>query len=137
MRTIHILVSACLLAAPVAAGAATPQQMETSVWQAFKTKNATAFRAMFTPNYVGLYEDGRASLANELDHLKNGNIRSFSISNFGARSVDASDVLTTYVVDVRGSIGKTDISGKYYAASLWHRSGNKWQTAYHTEIKAK
>ena len=137
MRTILILASACLLAAPVAASAATPQQMETSVWQAYKTKNATAFRAMFTPNYVGLYDDGRASLAKELDTMGKANIRSFAISNFGARSIDADDVLTTYLVDVRGSMGKTDVSGKYYAASLWHRSGNKWQTAYHTEIKAK
>jgi hypothetical protein len=51
--------------------------------------------------------------------------------------IDRDDMLMTYVVEVKGSMGKDDISGKYNATSLWHRAGTKWLTAYHSEIKAK
>jgi hypothetical protein len=51
--------------------------------------------------------------------------------------IDPNDVLVTYVVDVKGTMGKDDVSGRYRAATVWHRAGNKWLTAYHTEIKAK
>jgi hypothetical protein len=138
MRMISYAVLAALVVAPVAASAATPLQLETSMWSMFKNKQANAFGAMFTPNYVGVYEVGTASRAKELDSLKNSKIASFKINDFSSRMIDAGeDMLTTYSVDVKGTMGKTDVSGRYWVASVWHRTGNKWLTAYHTEIKAK
>jgi hypothetical protein len=137
MRIITIAALAAFALAPIAAQAATPLQKETSVWQAFKDKNAKAFGAMLAPNYVGLYDDGVASRATELDHLKSSKLDSFKIGNFSSRMVDPDDMLMTYVVDVKGTMGKDDISGKYHAASLWHRSGKTWLGVYHTEIKAR
>ncbi len=137
MRIISIAALAAFVIAPVAAQADTPLQKETAIWQTFKDKNANAFGAMFAPNYVGLYEDGIASRAKELDNLKNAKIASFKIDKFASRMIDPNDMLMTYVVDVKGAMGKDDISGKYQAASLWHRTGNKWLGVYHTEIKAK
>jgi hypothetical protein len=137
MRIITSVVAAALVFMPAAASADTPLQKETAVWQAFKDKKANAFGAMFAPTYVGLYEDGVASRAKELDNLKNAKIESFKIGNFASRMIDDDDMLMTYTVDVKGTMGKNDISGKYQAASVWHRTGNKWAGVYHTEIKAK
>lgn len=138
MRLLLILSSAAVLVAPTAASAATPQQLETSVWQAFKDKNANAFKAAFTPNYAGVYENGPSTLASELNEMKLNNLRSFTISHFTARRIDAGeDVLTVYDIDLKGTRGKTDISGRYHAASVWHHAGSNWLTAFHTEIKAK
>jgi hypothetical protein len=137
MRIITIAALAAVALSPVAAHAATPLQKETSVWQAFKDKNANAFAAAFAPNYVGLYDYGVASKAKELDSLKNAKISSFKIENFKSQMIDQDDMLMTYVVEVKGTMGKDDITGKYNAASLWHRTGNKWLGVYHTEIKAK
>jgi hypothetical protein len=137
MRIISIAALAAFAVAPIAARAETPLQKETSVWQTFKDKNAKAFSAMFASNYVGLYDSGAASTATEVDHLKISKIASFKIGNFASHMVDQNNMLTTYVVDVKGTMGKDDISGKYHAASLWHRSGGKWLGVYHTEIKAK
>jgi hypothetical protein len=137
MKIASIAALAMFALAPIAAQAESPLQKETSVWQTFKDKNAKAFGALFASNYVGLYEDGVASVATELDHLKNAKIASFKIDNFKSRMVDPDDMLMTYVVDVKGSMGKDDISGKYQAASLWHRTGNKWLGVFHTEIKSK
>ena len=137
MRIITIAALVAVALAPVSAQAATPLQKETSVWQAFKDKNAKAFSAMLSPNYVGLYDDGVYSRAKELDSLKNAKLESFKLSSFVSRMIDADDMLMTYVVDVKGMMAKTDISGKYQAASVWHRTGNSWLGVYHTEIKAK
>lgn len=137
MRIISIAVSIAFAATPLALQGATPLQKETSTWQTFKDKDAKAFSAMFAPTYVGLYEDGLASKATELDHLKNAKIESFKIDKFASRMIDPDDMLMTYDVDVKGTMGKGDISGKYHAASLWHRTGGNWLGVYHTEIKAK
>jgi hypothetical protein len=137
MRIVSIVALAGFAVASVAAQAETPLQKETAVWQAFKDKKADAFGAMFAPTYVGLYNDGPATRAKELDSLKNAKIASFKIDNFASRMIDPDDMLMNYVVDVKGTMGKDDISGKYQAASLWHRTGNKWLGVFHTEIKAK
>ena len=138
MRIMTFAVAAALVATPALAKPMSPLQQETAVWQAFKDKNAKAFGATFGPNYVGLYEDGIASRAKELDNLKKAKIASYKIDNFASRMIDnGEDMLVTYTVDVKGTMGKDDISGKYQAASLWHRTGNKWLGVYHTEIKAK
>ena len=137
MRMILSLASATLLLAPVAASAASPQQLENGIWQAFKDKNANAFKAMFTPNYVGIYDDGPATLAKELQAMKDTRLQSFAISGLTSRMIDPDDMLTTYAVDMKAAVGKRDASGRYWTTSLWHRSGNKWLTAYHSEIKAK
>ncbi len=137
MRITTAVVVAALAFVPVAASAATPLQKETSIWQTFKDKKSTAFAAMLAPTYVGLYDYGTASKAKEIDNLKNAKIESFKITNFASRMIDDDDMLMTYVVDVKGTMGKDDISGKYNAASLWHRTGKTWLGVYHTEIKAK
>jgi hypothetical protein len=137
MRITTAIIAAALVFTPAAAGAATPLQKETAVWQTFKDKKAIAFAAMFAPTYVGLYDYGTANKAKEIDSLKNAKIESFKIGNFESRMIDDDDMLMTYVVDVKGMMGKDDISGKYNAASLWHRAGKQWLGVYHSEIKAK
>jgi hypothetical protein len=137
MRTTFLVVAATLICVPAAATAETPLQKETSVWQAFKDKKTEAFSSIFAPNYVGMYDDGLADKAKELNSLKTAKIDSFKIDNFASRMVDKDDMLMTYVVEVKGTMGKEDVSGKYYASSLWHRSGTKWLTAYHSEVKGK
>ncbi|HEX5257495.1 MAG TPA: nuclear transport factor 2 family protein [Sphingomicrobium sp.] len=138
MRIFSLVAAAAVMVTSVAANALTPLQLETSVWNAFKNKQAVAFQGMFAPNYVGLYDDGPASIAKEMSSLKAARLSSVNISNFSSRMIDnGEDMLTTYAVDVKGSEGKADISGRYWAASVWHHSGNKWLTVYHCEIKAK
>lgn len=137
MRIITIAAVAAVALAPLAAQAATPLQQENAIWSAFKDKKADAFKAMLAPNYVGMYEDGTYDVAKELVSMKNTQLNSFSLSNFSSRMIDPDDILTTYVAAIKAMYGKKDISGRYNSASVWHRSGNKWLTVYHSEIKAK
>jgi hypothetical protein len=137
--TIAVLTSFALL--PVAAQAETPLQKETSIWQAFKDKKADAFKGMLARDFVAVYDGGNSTRDQEVQSLKASKIQSFAISNFTHRVIDPDDVLMTYTVDVKGSDGKKDVSGRYHASSWWHRSGSgktaKWLGVYHSEVKAK
>jgi hypothetical protein len=137
MRISTIAVLAALGIMPFAAQAQTPLQQENAIWQAFKDKKADVFKGMFAPNYVGVYEDGTYDVARELNSMKNTKLESVTLSHFSSRMIDPDDLLTTYVAEVKGMSGKQDLSGRYNSASVWHRSGKKWLTVYHTEIKAK
>ena len=137
MRIIAIAALAAVAFCGSAARAETPLQKETSVWQAFKDKRADAFKGFLTPDFVAVYEDGTFGRDHELQALKTSKLSSFKISEFNHRMIDPEDVLMTYVVDVKGTTGKQDISGKYRATSVWHRSGKLWRAVYHSEIRAK
>jgi len=45
--------------------------------------------------------------------------------------------MVTYQVNIQGTEGGKDISGKAYAASIWKKDGNDWRVAFHTDIKAE
>ena len=141
MRMISYAIVASLVCIPAAAKADTPLQKETSVWQAFKDKKADTFKGFLHPDFVAVYDHGRASRNDEVQSLKNSKIQSFAISDFNHRMIDPEDVLMTYTVVVKGMNGKEDVSGKYYASSVWHRVGSgktsKWVAVYHSEVKAK
>lgn len=137
MRIIKIAAVAAFAFAPVSAFALTPQQQENAIWEAFKDKKVDAFKAMFASNYVGVYEDGTYDVAREVKTLNETKVTSVKLDSFASRMIDADDLLTTYVAEVKATQGKQDISGRYNSASVWHRTGNKWLTVYHTEIKAK
>jgi hypothetical protein len=137
MRMTTLIVGAALVSVNVSASAETPLQKETSVWQAYKDRNADAFSANMDPHYVGVYEDGNYTVARELANLRGAKIQSFSLADFKSRMVDPDDMLMHYKVNVKGTVGGHDVSGDYRAASWWHRKGGKWLGVYHTEIKAK
>jgi hypothetical protein len=137
MRTISIAALAAFALTPFAAQAATPLEKETAIWQAFKDKKADTFKGMLEPGFVAVYEDGNKTRDQEVQGLKATKLDSFKISNFNHRLIDPEDVLMTYTVEVKGMQGKTDVSGVYHAASLWHRSGSMWRGVYHSEVKAK
>jgi hypothetical protein len=141
MRIIPIAALAAFALAPAAVQAATPLQKETAVWQAFKDKKADTFKGYLHPDFVAVYAEGKATRDQEVQSLKNSKIQSFAISDFNHRMIDPEDVLMTYTVVVKGMNGKEDVSGKYYASSVWHRVGSgktsKWVAVYHSEVKAK
>ena len=136
-KIMFVALAAALVSASAAAKPMGWAAREASVWQAFKDKRAAAFTAQLAPNFVALYEDGTKSRADEVRSLRATTLNSFRFRNFSSRAIDAEDMLLTYMVDVQGTYGKDDISGSYWASSVWHRGGGRWVAVYHSEIKAK
>ena len=136
MRTL-IMAAALLVAAPAFAKPLTPAQLERATWDAFKVKRADAFKAMFAPNFVGVYADGTHDLAREMEAIRHVTIQDYALTNMKSHTVDADDVLLTYEADLHALADGRPVSERLWMASLWHRAGGRWLCVYHTEIKAK
>src|SRR2546423_103444 len=61
--------------APVAeVSDSTLEDQEKAVWQAFKDKDADAFKKFFAPGYQGVYAEGIESVKGEVDDLKKSSL---------------------------------------------------------------
>ena len=136
MRVIQVAVATAILAAPASSATLNPLARETAVWDAVKAKKMDLFAASMTPDFVGVYAWGTHDRAQELRVVRHQTLRSFRIANFRTRMVDADNMLATYTADVDGTEDGKSFSGRYWNTSLWHRSGERWLTAYHSEAKA-
>jgi hypothetical protein len=133
-----VLVAFELLGAtPALAKPTTPAQLEALGWRLMKPYREEKIMALFAPDLVTLYADGRHNRAQEMRNISSFKLRDYELGRIRSHSIDADNVLLTYSVDLRGTVGTRTVSGRRWVASLWHRSHGKWLTVYHTEVKAK
>ena len=136
MRPI-VIAAAVLAAAPAFAKPTTPAQLEMETWRAFQAKRVAEIKSLFSPDFVGVYDDGTHDLARELQSLNQITIGDYRIANLESHAEDADDVMLTYSAEVKLLVGKKSVAQRLWIASLWHRDGTRWLCTYHTEIKAK
>lgn len=137
MRMMSLIAFAALVAAPASA-APGPMELERVVWKSLIDKDMVTFTRYLAPNYVGHYSSGLRDRAEELAIVRDMTFHRYEISNMKSRTIDpGQDVMVTYSVVTEGTMGKKKFSGKWWVASLWHRSAGKWQRVYHTGIQAE
>lgn len=107
---------------------------ETSAWQAFKDKNADAFKKVVDKDLRAVYPEGVMTLQMELDDMKKWDMKSFAISNFDMFSDEKDVVVTTYIVKVEGTHDGKEVSGTYNAGSVWKIEDGAWLAIFHTNI---
>ncbi len=122
---------------PAIAAPFSPLARETAVWNAVKAKQMDLFAASMAPNFVSVYVYGLHDRAHELRIVRNQTLRRFAIGNFRSQLIDRDNLLMTYTADVVGTEDNESFSGRYWNTTLWHRSGGKWLTVYHGEVRAK
>ena len=108
---------------------------ENAAWQAYKDKNADAFKKVVDKDIRCVYDVGISNMTKELDDMKTADIKSFSITNFDMFSDEKDVVVATYTVKVEGTDGGQDITGTYNAGSVWKMEGNDWLAIFHTMSK--
>ena len=123
--------------------AATPDKAameakEKSAWQAFKDKNADAFKKVVDKDIRCVYANRLStSLQNELADMQKWDMKSFEISDFDMFSDEKDVIVTTYKVKVEGTVDGKDASGTYNAGSVWKLENGQWLAIFHTNIKAE
>jgi hypothetical protein len=110
---------------------------ETAAWQAYKDKNADAFKKVVDKDIRCVYTDGVSNMAKELDDMKTWDIKSFEFSNFDMFSDEKDVIVTTYTVKLDATAGGKDMSGTYTAGSVWKEENGKWLAIFHTNVKAE
>src|SRR5215216_4879733 len=138
----HITHTMVALFATIAVSiAATPDKAamearEKSAWQAFKDKNADAFKKIVDKDIRSVYPNRvSTSLQNELADMHKWDMKSFQFSDFDIFSDEKDVIVTTYKVKLEGTVDGKDMSGTYNAGSVWKLENGQWLAIFHTNIK--
>ena len=112
-------------------------EKEKAAWQAFKDKDAAAFKKVVDGDMIGIYSDGIADMAKELADMQKWDMKSFTISDFKSHSDEKDVAVTNYVVTLEGTYDGKDASGTYYAGSVWKMENGAWLAIFHTNAQKK
>ena len=110
---------------------------EKAVWEIVKNKQVDAFRKNFVDNYSGVSSDGVKDINQEVEGVRIVDLKSYSLADTKVVFPNKGTAVLTYKVTVEGSYQGQDISGVYYASSVWVNQGGKWLAILHTEAKAE
>ena len=108
---------------------------EQAAWQAFKDKNADAFKKVVHADFLGVYDEGISDMQKEMSDMKKWDMKSFAISDYNIVSVGADTVMSTYKVVVEGTYDGKDASGTFNAGSVWKMGKGGWQAIFHSNVK--
>jgi hypothetical protein len=122
--------------------AATPDKdaimaKEKEAWQAFKDKNADAFKKLVDKDFKGVYDAGVVGLDQELAEMKTTEMKSFAISDFTSFSDEKDVIVTTYKCAIQSSNGGKDASGTFNCGTVWKMENGTWLAIFHTNVKAE
>lgn len=107
---------------------------EMSAWKAFVSGDTATLRTMVVPTYHGLYGQGPVDLAGELAGAMQVHLQPVTIDSLSVSQLMPGRMLVTYQVTLKGTMGDTDISGTYWAASIWRNVNGTWKGVFHTNV---
>ena len=110
---------------------------EKAVWEVVKNKQVDAYRKYYADNYSGVSSDGVKDINQEVEGVRIVDLKDYSLADTKVVFPNKATAVLTYKVTVQGSFQGQDISGVYYASSVWVNQGGKWLAILHTEAKAQ
>ena len=121
-----------------AASESTITDLEKSAWEAYKNKQADAFKALLSKDHYSVYADGIKTLDAELADMNNTDLRDYSFADVKVVFPHARIAIITYKATQQATAGGKDFSGSFNCGSVWTKQGGgKWVGIFHTEIKAQ
>ena len=120
-----------------AANGSTISDLEKSAWEAYKNKQADAFKALMSKEYYGVYAEGVKTLDTELADMAKSDLRDYSFSEVKVVFPHPKMAVMTYKAKVQATADGKDVSGTYNSGSVWVQQGGKWIGAFHAESKTQ
>src|SRR5262249_51775856 len=111
--------------------------LEKSAWEAYKSKQADAFKALMSKDYYGVYAEGVKTLDAELADMAKSDLRDYSFSDIKVVFPHPKMAVMTYKVKLQATADGKDVSGTYNSGSVWVQQGGKWVGAFHSEAKTQ
>ena len=110
---------------------------EKAAWEAYKNKQANAFKKYLATDYCGFYAEGLKSMDKEVADMEKTELRDYSLTDMKIAFPSANVAVTTYKATLESSSGGKDTSGTYNVASIWITTGGKWVVIFHTDAKSQ
>ena len=111
--------------------------LETSAWEAYKNKQADAFKKLMSKDYYGEYAEGIKNLDTEAADMAKTDLRDYSLAGMKVVFPSADIAVITYKSTIHQTYEGKDLSGTYNSGSIWVKKGGKWLEVFHTEVKAQ
>ena len=111
--------------------------LEKSAWEAYKNKQADAFRKLMSKDYYGTYAEGIKNLDKEVADMAKTDLREYSLADMKVVFPRADVAVITYKTTMQQTFEGKDLSGTYNSASVWVKTSGKWLEVLHTEVKAQ
>jgi hypothetical protein len=111
--------------------------LEKSAWEAYKNKQADAFKALLSNDYRGVYAEGMKTADAEIVDASASNLRDYSLADVKVEFPSADVAVITYKVTRQETSDGRDVSGTYNSGSVWIKKAGKWLCVFHTGVKAE
>jgi hypothetical protein len=112
-------------------------KLEKSVTDAFKNKQAKAFRGYLAPEFSAVDAEGVKDADAEIADMQNTDLSNYSFADMKVALLSPKMAVATYRVTAQFTSSGRDTSGTYYAATVWNKRGGKWLAVLHTFVKAQ
>jgi hypothetical protein len=110
--------------------------LETSMWNAWKNKDAAVFEKNLSADTVLVDGSGVSNKTTVTGGMGACNISSFSLSDWKMTKLNASTALLTYKGTQSGTCGGTAIPATVWASSIWMKRKGEWVATFHQETPA-
>lgn len=116
------------------AGVTGGEGLETIFWKNVKAKDWVTIDRVLASNFVGVNPDGRFSSAAWLEHIKQVELKDYSISNLQIQ-MNGNTFVSTYDITMAGTIGGQPIQATpIHHMSVWQQQKSGWVLIAHSEI---
>jgi hypothetical protein len=116
---------------------ATIVNLEKSVTDAFKNKQAKSFREYLAPEFSAIDAAGIKDVDAEIADMKKTDLSNYSFADMKVTLLNPKMAVAAYKVTTQSTSGGRDTSGTYYAATVWNKRGGKWLAVLHTFVKTQ
>src|ERR1700757_4634280 len=99
---------------------------EKAAWEAYKNKNADAFRKLMAADYHGVYAEGIQALDTEVADMAKADLQEYALSDVRVVFPHADVAVITYKATTKGTFNGQDRSGTYNAGSVYMKRGGTW-----------
>ena len=111
--------------------------LERSAWEAYKNKQADAFKKLMSKEYYGEYAEGIKNLDREVADMAKADLRDYSLADMKVIFPSPDVAVVRYKSTIQQTAEGKDMSGTYNSGSIWVRKSGKWLEVFHAEVKAQ
>jgi hypothetical protein len=107
---------------------------EKAAWDAFKRKDADAFKKTAAPEYTEITGNGVRDLAATVANMNDVNLTDVTFADWKMTTIDKDLLLLTYTTTQKGTYKGESFDGPYRHAAAWINRNGEWLAIYFQEV---
>ena len=106
---------------------------EKAAWDAFKRKDADAFKKILAPEYIEIHQTGVKDGAAVVSDMKDVELSDVTFADWKMTTIDKDLVLLTYTTNQKGTYKGQAFEGANRHAAAWINRNDEWLAIYFQE----